>query len=151
MTDPSLDADSPAGHSCRLELDLARSPEQLWPYLAEHRRLEEWCCPNPELELDVESEPVEGGALVISMGGRYTARGRYLEVEEPRRLVATWSFDEEEDVAESVLAYELAPNADGSTRLTLVHSALADADAVEEVEEGWELALGRLEALLEEG
>lgn len=147
MADPITDertVDGPEAFGCRLERELPLSPEQVWPYLASAEGLERWCCPNPDLELTVISEPREGGELFVNFGGQWIARGRYLEAEEPSRLSTTWEW-EHEPGAESVLAYEL--HAEGAaTRLVLTHSGFGSQEEADNHEGSWATCLDRLEA-----
>ncbi|MEV0286707.1 SRPBCC domain-containing protein [Kribbella sp. NPDC050820] len=52
--------------------------------------LTQWYCPNPDLELKVQSDVQVGGEYVVEMG-QHVVRGTYLEVEPPYRLAFSWN------------------------------------------------------------
>jgi uncharacterized protein YndB with AHSA1/START domain len=101
----------------------------------------QWYCPNPAWELKTESEPVAGGAWVVTMGP-HVVRGNYLELDEPSLIVFTWSWDQA-GATPSQVRVELSEVEDG-TRLVLVHSGLTDATDVANHLEGWEGCFVRL-------
>lgn len=73
-------------------------------------------------------------------------KGQYQVVDAPRRLVKTWFNSKFPDLRNTV-AIDLAP-AEGGTRLTLVHSGLADRpEAFEDYEKGWPEVLGHLQSV----
>jgi len=87
-----------------------------------------------------------GGRWVVLMGP-YGVRGEYLQLDRPRLLQFSWSFDHEADAAPSLVTVELAETSTG-TALVLTHNKFADADDRGGNAEGWSLCLHRLESLL---
>jgi uncharacterized protein YndB with AHSA1/START domain len=78
--------------------------------------------------------------------GRYHARGEFVEVDPPRRVVFTWGWDRSErpvPPGSSTVEVVLEPAGDG-TRLTLRHSGLPDEEQVAQHGHGWEHYLERL-------
>jgi len=77
------------------------------------------------------------------------ARGIFVEVEPPRRLVYTWGWERRVDGNEqtppgsTTVEITLEPAA-GGTRLTFVHSGLTDPGEVERHAAGWDHYLARL-------
>lgn len=100
--------------------------------------------------------PAPGGAIVLRMGagdGEAGARGEFVLLERPTRLVFTWGWVDAPfgDVppGSTTVEVELQPEA-GGTRLRLTHSGLPGGlDGVHD--EGWRLYLGRLATVLEGG
>jgi uncharacterized protein YndB with AHSA1/START domain len=76
-----------------------------------------------------ELEPVPGGAFTVDING-VPVRGRYLEVDEPRRVVVSWGVAGSTDhpPETSRVEFTLTPTGTG-TRLDLVHSGLPESDA----------------------
>jgi uncharacterized protein YndB with AHSA1/START domain len=88
-------------------------------------------------------------------GRRYEDKGQILEFEPNRRFAAThWSpLTGQADLPENYhhLTYELAPLADGRTRLTLTHGNSPDqASADSMIENGWKPTLTSLKEVAEE-
>jgi uncharacterized protein YndB with AHSA1/START domain len=85
----------------------------------------------------------------IGPNGRFEVTGKYLEVSPPRLLVQTWIASWTGD-AETVVRWELAPTATGTT-LRLRHTGLAAHPGIGESYRGWPRMLGWIQALLEKG
>jgi uncharacterized protein YndB with AHSA1/START domain len=80
-------------------------------------------------------------------GRRFVVRGTYREVEPPRRLQFTWSWESGvPDSVESLVTIELEPLGD-RTELTLVHGGFPDAEIAAPYHRGWDASLPKLEAL----
>jgi len=71
-----------------------------------------------------------------SPSGDVVHTGQYLAIERPRRLVFTWVSTRVRGLTTQV-TLELEPDGAGATRLTLVHEALPDAEALRAHQEGW--------------
>lgn len=138
---------STSSTTARLVRHFHASPEQVFDAWTDPQLLARWHSPNPALAVDFEGEVAPGAAYVLTMGGRYVARGTYRLVERPRALEFTWAWDHE-DTAPSVVRVDIDTTSDGTTRLTLTHSDLADAAEAEGHAEGWDLSLNRLVVLL---
>ena len=125
----------------RLRRDLAAPPERVWRALTDPAALAGWFWPErlaPTAEVDLE----EGGRFrVASPTAGMAVEGSYVEVEPPRRLVSTWSWDGEDAV--TLVTIELAP-AGGGTGLDLVHEGFADERARDDHVQGWTDCLDRL-------
>jgi uncharacterized protein YndB with AHSA1/START domain len=100
-------------------------------------------CPNPVNDL------VVGGEfrfdIVWDDSGRVNAlHGKYLEIDPPRRLVFTWTWD---DTPEEVTRVEVTLRAinEQETELTLVHDRFPNAERAEEHREGWTSSLDCLQ------
>lgn len=132
----------------RIERTFAAPPEKVWAAWTDAALMSRWFCPNPDLTVEATADAVVGGRYRVDMGGgRYVAEGTFTALEPGRVVAMTWRWTTS-DEPESALRVELEPASGGGTRLVLLHSGLADADDAAGHAEGWELSLGRLDALL---
>jgi uncharacterized protein YndB with AHSA1/START domain len=116
---------------------IAARPEQVFEYFTRAEAIVRWMGdyavldprPDGEFTLDINGVPV---------------RGRYLEVEPPRRLLISWGHAGSERLPPGVSTVEvtLTPEANGTT-VRVVHRDLPDAEA-EQHALGWEHFLERL-------
>jgi uncharacterized protein YndB with AHSA1/START domain len=94
-----------------------------------------------------------GGAFRIAMdsaeNGRFVARGTYLEVDAPQRLVMTWRWEEDDPAEEydSLLTLDFNERS-GGTELVLTHAKLASDESRARHEEGWTAIIDQLTAVL---
>jgi uncharacterized protein YndB with AHSA1/START domain len=88
-------------------------------------------------------EPAAGGAFEIDING-VPVRGRYLEIDPPRRVVVSWGVAGSADLPPGATEVEFTLTAiAGGTRLRLVHRNLPpDQASIHGV--GWRHFLGRL-------
>jgi uncharacterized protein YndB with AHSA1/START domain len=97
-----------------------------------------------------ELDPRPGGVFRFTLGDQDTCRGRYLEVDPPRRVVFTWGWELAEAIPvpadSTTVEVDLTPQGDG-THLRLVHRGL-EGDAMLLHEHGWHRFLGRLQAVI---
>jgi len=95
-----------------------------------------------------------GGTFSIAMDSpeheRYVARGTYLEVNAPKRLVMTWRWEEDDPAEEydSLLSLDFNER-NGETELVLTHEKLASVESRARHEEGWTAIIDQLAAVLE--
>jgi uncharacterized protein YndB with AHSA1/START domain len=120
-------------------LTIDATPETVWEFLVDPEKARSWM--GMELELD----PQSGGIYRCDVIPGHTARGEFVAVEQPRRLVFTWGWDGNEGVppGSSTIEIDLTPE-NGGTSLRFVHS-LPTAEAVASHSEGWNHYLPRLE------
>jgi uncharacterized protein YndB with AHSA1/START domain len=121
-------------------LSIAASPETVWGFLVEPEKLRRW------KGIDVDLDPRPGGAFRCEVIPGHTARGEYVELDAPHRLVFTWGWDGNEGVppGSSTIEVELTQEGDG-TSLRFVHKDLPNAEAVASHTHGWDHYLPRLE------
>lgn len=99
-----------------------------------------------ERELVIDATPETVWELLVDpeKTGRI-ARGEYVELDPPRRLVFTWGWEGENPVAPGSTRVEFSLGAEGGgTRLHFVHSGLPTADAAGSHGYGWDHYLARL-------
>jgi uncharacterized protein YndB with AHSA1/START domain len=103
-----------------LETWIAASPEAVFPFLTDPGQLLRW------IGIAALLEPTPGGVLRIAMNARDVARGTYVEVIAPRRVVFTWGWEGGAHGVQpgtTTVTIELEAE-DGGTRLRLTHSGL---------------------------
>jgi uncharacterized protein YndB with AHSA1/START domain len=124
-------------------MSIAASPETVWEFLVDPDKATRWMGTSATLE----ARP--GGAYRCEVLPGHIARGEYVEVDRPRRLVFTWGWekgggdDAVVSPGSSTIEIELAPEGDG-TRLRFVHRDLPTVEAAESHAHGWDHYLARL-------
>jgi uncharacterized protein YndB with AHSA1/START domain len=71
----------------------------------------------------------------------YGGAGVYTEVDPPRRLAFTWTWDD--DTRQTLIEIDFEER-DGVTTVRFTHSGLLDAEAVRDHEDGWTKLFARL-------
>jgi uncharacterized protein YndB with AHSA1/START domain len=103
---------------------------------------------------DIRMDVKIGGTFSIAIdsgeNGLFVARGTYLEVNEPKRLVMTWRWEEDDpaDEHESLLSLDFNERS-GETELVLTHEKLASVESRDRHEEGWSAMIDQLGTVLE--
>jgi uncharacterized protein YndB with AHSA1/START domain len=121
-------------------LAIDASPETVWEFLVDPEKLMRW----KGINADLETQP--GGIFRCEVIPGHIARGEYVEIDRPNKLVFTWGWDGSEDVppGSSTIVIELATVGDG-TSLRFVHKDLPNAEAIASHAHGWDHYLPRLE------
>ena len=121
-------------------LAIDASPETVWEFLVDPEKLMRW----KGINADLDAQP--GGTFRCEVIPGHIARGEYVEIDKPNRLVFTWGWDGSEDVppGSSMIVIELASDGDG-TSLHFVHKDLPNAEAIASHAHGWDHYLPRLE------
>jgi uncharacterized protein YndB with AHSA1/START domain len=121
------------------EVAVEAPPETVFAYFVEPDRMTRWM--GSEAELDARP----GGVYRVAVNATHVARGEYVEVDPPRRVVFTWGWehpDAEVPAGASTVVVTLAAEGAG-TRVRLEHRDLPEA-ARESHGHGWEHYLPRL-------
>ena len=88
-----------------------------------------------------------GGTYRVEVVPGHTARGEFVAIEPPHRLVHTFGWEPESGsivgAGSTTVEYELVPDGDG-TLLRFTHRGLPNAEAVASHSHGWEHYLERL-------
>jgi uncharacterized protein YndB with AHSA1/START domain len=130
-----------AGDALGYELDIGATPATVWSFWTDPEKLVRWMGDVATLD------PRPGGQFRLEYKSGDIARGEYVELDEPRRLVVTWGWEAEGDPTppgSSRIEVDLEPLDDGTgTRLTLRHSGLPSASSAGH-DEGWRHFLDRL-------
>jgi uncharacterized protein YndB with AHSA1/START domain len=125
-------------------LSIDASPDTVWEFLVDPEKLMRW------KGIDAELDPQPGGIYRCEVIPGHIARGEFVELDPPRRLVYTWGWEksgnEQSPVAPgtSTIEVELTPEGDG-TRVHFLHRDLPSAAAAESHAQGWDHYLERLE------
>jgi uncharacterized protein YndB with AHSA1/START domain len=121
-------------------LAIDASPETVWEFLVDPEKLMRW----KGINADLETQP--GGIFRCEVIPGHIARGEYVEIDKPNKLVFTWGWDGSDDVppGSSTIEIELASDGDG-TGLRFVHKDLPNAEAIASHAHGWDHYLPRLE------
>jgi uncharacterized protein YndB with AHSA1/START domain len=115
------------------------SPETVWEFLVDPAKVIRW------MGLDAELDPQPGGIYRVNVISGNTARGEFVEVDKPHRLVFTWGWDDNESLppGRSTIEAVLTPEGTGTT-LRFVHRDLSPEQAASH-RVGWDHYLERLE------
>jgi len=125
------------------EVAIAASPETVWEFLVDPGKATSWM----GQVASFDARP--GGEYRIDVIPGHTARGEFVELDPPRRLVHTWGWDPGEDGPNPVppgsttVEIELVPDGEG-TLLRFTHRDLPSAEAAESHGHGWDHYLERL-------
>jgi uncharacterized protein YndB with AHSA1/START domain len=137
-----------SGRVVRLERTFAASAEDVFDAWTSPEVMRRWLHPapdwsTPEAEVDLRV----GGRVRVVMrrpdGSEVEARGEYTLIDRPRRLVMTWTFDD--DPANEQLMELTLTEREGSTTVLLVNSGIST-DARRDAQDwGWHGCLDQLE------
>ncbi len=95
------------------------TPEEVFDFLVEPDKLIRW------MGTAAKIDPRPGGEFWLNVTGHDVARGTYLTVDRPHRVVFSWGWDGSEEVppGSSTVSFELTADGD-ETVVELVHSGL---------------------------
>ena len=137
MTTPAAPFAPPLVVSTRI----AAPPDVVFPYFTDPVLLTKWLADTAELD----ARP--GGIFAIAIRSGPQARGTYVEVDPPRRVVFTWGVPDRPELAPGSTTVEVTLEPDGDdTVVTLTHRGL-DEPQSESHQEGWTRFLGELAEL----
>jgi uncharacterized protein YndB with AHSA1/START domain len=125
------------------EVAIAASPETVWQFLVDEEKAIRWMGETASFD----ARP--GGVYRVGVIPGHTARGEFVELDPPRRLVFTWGWEPGPGGANpvgpgsSTIEIDLVPEGDGTT-LRFVHRDLPSAEAVQSHAHGWDHYLERL-------
>jgi uncharacterized protein YndB with AHSA1/START domain len=126
------------------EIRIAARPETVFEFFVDPEKMKEW--KGRQAELD----PRPGGIYRVEINEQAIARGEYVEIDAPSRVVFTWGWEGQEagdgehavPPGSSRVEVDLTPDGDG-TLVRLRHFDLPE-QSREIHGEGWDLYLGRL-------
>jgi uncharacterized protein YndB with AHSA1/START domain len=120
-------------------LSIAASPETVWEFLVDPDKATRW------MGTDCTFDARPGGLYRCNVIPGHTARGEFVELDPPHRLVFTWGWENEEGVPPGSSTVEIELTADErGTSLHFVHN-LSSAEAARSHSVGWDHYLPRLE------
>ena len=100
------------------EVRVAAPPHEVFAYFTDPARMVAWKAVAAWLE------PVPGGLFRIDVNGRRVARGEFLEIDPPRRVVFSWGWEDGEFPPGSTRVEITLSEVAGGTLVRLVHSGL---------------------------
>jgi uncharacterized protein YndB with AHSA1/START domain len=120
-------------------ISIDASPETVWEFLVDPEKLMRW------KGIDAKLDPQPGGIYYCEVIPGHRARGEFVEVDKPNRLVFTFGWDGHDAVppGSSTIEIELVTEGEG-TNLRFVHNLPSD-EAVASHAHGWDHYLPRLE------
>jgi uncharacterized protein YndB with AHSA1/START domain len=124
------------------EVRIAARPETVFDFFVDPEKMRQWKGTRAELD------PRPGGIYRVEINEQAIAKGEYIEVEAPNRVVFTWGWEGQESGEHAVppgssrVEIDLTPDGDG-TLVRLRHLDLPD-ESREIHGQGWDLYLGRL-------
>jgi uncharacterized protein YndB with AHSA1/START domain len=126
--------------TAEVKIRIAASPETVFDFFTDPDKMIQWMGRSAELD------PRAGGTLRCDINGRDIARGEYVAVERPERIVFTWGWEgEEPTVAPGGSTVEVLLTRDGNeTQLRLIHSDLPSTESAERHSHGWSHYMERL-------
>jgi len=145
MTTPSTPAIPPASTvPVVASVRIAAAPDVVFPYFTDPVLAMKWIADSAELD------PRPGGLFHVVVEGN-PARGAFVEVDPPRRVVFTWGIDGNEGLPPGTSTVEVDLVAEGDeTVVTLTHRDLPE-DFRASHEGGWNQYLGTLGAVVTAG
>jgi uncharacterized protein YndB with AHSA1/START domain len=128
------------------EVVIAAPPEVVFPFFTDPEKMVVWKA------VDAKLDPRPGGIFWIDVTGHDAARGEYVEIDPPRRVVFTFGWESQGSPVPpgtTTVEITLIPDGDG-TRVRLVHSGVPDVIRAGSAE-GWDHYLPRLAIAAEGG
>ncbi len=125
------------------EVAIAASPETVWEFLVDKDKATRW------MGQACSFDPRPGGEYRCDVIPGHTARGEFVELDPPHRLVFTWGWEPGKDgpnpvpPGSSTIEIELTPDG-GGTNLRFTHRDLPSAEAADSHGHGWDHYLARL-------
>lgn len=123
----------------RTEIEVAAPQATVFAFLTDPDKIERW------LGSNATSEAHPGGIYLVSVGGRFPARGKFTEVIPVHRLAYSfgWVGRDEVPPESSLVEIDLFEKGEG-TLVRLTHSGLPNEEERVSHEEGWRHYCGRL-------
>jgi uncharacterized protein YndB with AHSA1/START domain len=129
--------------SVEREVAIAASPETVWEFLVDPAKATRWMGETASFD----ARP--GGEYRVGVIPGHTARGEFVELDPPRRLVFTWGWEPGADgpnpvpPGSSTIEIELVPEGEG-TLLRFAHRDLPSQETADSHAHGWDHYLARL-------
>ena len=121
------------------EISIAAAPETVFAFFVDPEKMTRW------MGSRVEADARPGGVYALDINTQARARGTYVEVVPPSRVVFTFGWDADQNVPPGSSTVEVTLTPDGvGTHVRLVHRGLMKAETREEHQDGWRHYLSRL-------
>ena len=143
-----------SAHVLRIERTFPAAAEEVFDAWTSPEVMRRWfhCASDwetPEAQVDLR---VGGNVRVVMRrpdGSEAEAKGEYTLIDRPRRLVMTWTFND--DPANEQLIELSFSETEGSTTVLMINSGISSAQRRNAQDEGWQGCLDQLERLLAGG
>ena len=136
---PTVDDTAAESAAIEREIHIGAHPETVFPYFTDPERMRRW------MGRTIDLDPQPGGTFRVDYNGEDIARGTFVEVDPPRRIVFTWGWEAPGDPVApgaSTVEVDLVPDRDG-TLVRLRHVGLPS-DSVDGHAVGWDQFLPAL-------
>jgi uncharacterized protein YndB with AHSA1/START domain len=122
------------------EVHIEASPETVFEFFTDPAKMARW------MGSDITLDPRPGGVFRVGMSPDVIARGEYVEVESPNRIVHTfgWESDMMSTRPGTTTVEVTFTPVDGGTLVRLVHRDLPTTESAEAHGHGWDDYLARL-------
>jgi uncharacterized protein YndB with AHSA1/START domain len=146
----SADEIGPDVERAHVDAFVTTTADAVWPLWTTAEGLERWWWPmfdDARYEVDARED---GWYRIRTSSGGLGVQGRYLELDEGRRIVQTWQWqggDEGARQYEQVVTIDFTEQEDGTLIRVTQTAAL---DELESIREGWQDTLTRLEELVDD-
>ena len=142
---------TPSSRSIRIAWEFSHPPVKVWQAWTDPSIAKLWLGSDPngtvlDARFDVQINCSFSVTFVNSDGTEFTCHGIYKEVNEPKRLVFTWGWANQPDVAE-LISLQFAPNEHG-TLMRFEQSNIDPQTTLHNYEEGWRSTFQKLERAL---
>ena len=126
------------------EIAIDATPETVWEFLVDPEKATQWM--GTSASFDVRP----GGKYRVDVIPGNVARGEFVEIDPPRRLVFTWGWEpgskSQVDPGASTVEFTLVPDGEG-TLLRFAHRGLPSEESAASHLHGWTHYLDRLAAV----
>ena len=121
------------------EIHIAAPPEVVFTYFVDPEKMRRW------MGSRVQLEPRSGGQYASDINPQARARGTYLEVVPPSRVVFTFGWEDDPNILPGSTTVEVTLASDGEgTHVRLAHRGLQTVEMREQHGDGWRHYLSRL-------
>jgi uncharacterized protein YndB with AHSA1/START domain len=150
MTDPRPSDPEPL----RLERTFHAHAQAVFDAWLTAETLARWWPAGPGWETPVaEVDARVGGCLRLVMrnpdGEEFGGSGQYVEIDPPRRVVFTWTWNgPERDQTRQLIEVEFEDRGDGTTTLVLTNRGLPDEKSKQAHRDGWQASFENLDRVL---
>ena len=143
---------TPSSRSIRISWKFTQPPVKVWQAWTDPSIVKLWFGSDPngkvlDAKLDVQVNGSFSVTFANSDGTEFTAQGIYKEIEPNNRLVFTWGWANQPDVAE-LISLQFSPNEHG-TLMRFEQSNIDPQTTLHNYEEGWRSTFQKLEKALE--
>jgi len=121
------------------EIHIAAPPEVVFAYFVDPAKMRRW------FGSHIHLEPQTGGTYSADINSQARARGTYVDVVPPSRVVFTFGWQDDPNIPPGSTTVEVTLAGDGDgTHVRLVHRGLQTPEMREQHRQGWDHYVARL-------